>query len=48
MKKLLNRKEALGMIDAIFTSLHFNLISIKDLGIENSKERDYFLKKHGK
>ena len=43
MKKLLNRKEALGMIDAIFTSLHFNLISIKDLGIENSKERDYFL-----
>ena len=43
MKKLLNRKEALGMIDAIFTSLQFNLISIKDLGIENSKERDYFL-----
>ena len=43
MKKLLNRKEALGMIDAIFTSLHFNLISIEDLGIENSKERDYFL-----
>lgn len=43
MKKLLNRKEALGMIDAIFTSLHFNLISLKDLGIENSKERDYFL-----
>ena len=43
MKKLLNRKEALGMIDKIFTSLHFNLISIKDLGIENSKERDYFL-----
>ena len=43
MKKLLNRKEALGMIDKIFTSLHFNLILIKDLGIENSKERDYFL-----
>jgi len=43
MKKLLNRKEALGMIDKIFTSLHFNLISIEDLGIENSKERDYFL-----
>ena len=43
MKKLLNRKEALGMIDAIFTSLHFSLNSIEDLGIENSKERDYFL-----
>ena len=42
MLKVVSRKEALGMIDSIFTSFHFGLMSITDSGIENSWEREYF------
>ena len=42
MLKLVSRKEALGMIDSIFTSFHFGLMSVTDSGIDNSWERDYF------
>lgn len=42
MLKVVSRKEALGMIDSIFTSFHFGLMSITDSGIENSWEREFF------
>ena len=42
MVKLISRKEALGMIDSIFTAFHFGLISLTDSGIDNAWDRDYF------
>ena len=42
MIKLISRKEALGMIDSIFTSFHFGLMSLTDSGIDNAWDRDYF------
>ena len=43
MAMLISRKEALGMIDSIFTSFHFGISSLNDSEINNDWNIHYFL-----